>query len=104
MPNPFVLRIYKVDGHDVECRFFTPEQDRDDYRCQYEIALPNRLIVSQGYGVDQIQALLLSMQKAHVEQLVMRDKSGKRVEWLEQENLGLPINDALRDLAPKNDF
>lgn len=104
MQNPFVLRTYKIDGHDVECRFYTPDQDRGDYRCRYEIDLPNRPIASQGYGVDQVQALLLAMQKAHVELLVMRDKSGRRVEWLDQENLGLPINGAIRDLAPENDF
>ena len=104
MQNQFVLRVYTVDGHEVECRFFMPEQDRGDYRCRYEIDLPNKQIASQGYGVDQIQALLLTMQKAHVELLVMRDKAGRRVEWLDDENLGLPINDALRDLASKNDY
>ena len=104
MQNPFILRVYKVDGNDVECRFFPPEQDRGDYLCRYEIDLPNKPIASRAYGVDQVQALLLAMQKAHVELLVMRDKLGRRVEWLDDENLGLPISEVIRDLAPKNSY
>lgn len=88
----------------MECRFFTPEQDRVDYRCIYEIDLPNGPIAYQGHGVDQIQALLLAMQKAHVDLLVLRDKSRRQVEWLDPENLRLPKNDVIRDLVPENDF
>lgn len=104
MPEPFVSRLYRVDGHEVECRFFAPELDRGDYRCRYEIDIPNKLIAGRAYGIDQVQALLLAMQKAHVDLLLMRNKSGRQVEWLDQENLGLPINEGLSDLAPENDF
>lgn len=104
MHKPFVVRVYKIDGHDVECRFFPPEQDRSDYLCRYEIDLPSKPIASQGYGVDQVQALLLAMQKAHVELLVMRDKLGRQVEWLDNENLGLPLSKTIQDLAPNNSY
>jgi uncharacterized protein DUF6968 len=70
--------------------------------CQYEIGLPNNPITSQGYSVDQVQALLLAMQKAHVELLVMRDKSKRQIKWLGNENLGLPFNEVIRDLSPDN--
>ncbi len=104
MPEPFVSRNYRVDGHEVECRFFTPDPDSGDYRCRYEIDIPNKPIAGRAYGIDQVQALLLAMQKAHIDLLLLRDKSGRRIEWLDQENLGLPINDGLRDLAPENDL
>ncbi|MEP6017743.1 MAG: hypothetical protein ABJ251_04550 [Paracoccaceae bacterium] len=104
MLDPFVSRNFRFDGDEVECRFFTPEPDRSDYRCRYEIDIPNKPVAGHAYGVDQIQALLLAMQKAHVDLLLLRDKSGRRVEWLGQENLNLPLNDGLRDLTSENDL
>lgn len=104
MQKPSIVRVFTIDGDDVECRFFTPEHDQGDYRCRYEIDLPNKPIASEGYGVDQVQALLLAMQKAHVELLVMREKLKRSVKWLGDENLGLPINEAIQDLAPDNSY
>lgn len=104
MQEPFVSRVFKIDGGNVECRFFRPQKDGDDYLCRYTIDFPDKPRTSQGYGVDAIQALLLAMKKAHVELLVVRDKMERQVEWLEDENLGLPIDDFFRDLSPKNSY
>ncbi|RLJ40754.1 hypothetical protein BCF46_3324 [Litoreibacter meonggei] len=104
MGEPFVVRVYQIDGQDVECRFFQPKKDRGDYLCRYEIDLQGKPRIFHGYGVDQVQALLLAMQNAHVDLLVLRDRSRRRVEWFGDENLGLPIADGIQDLAPKNSY
>jgi hypothetical protein len=104
MSVPFIVREFEVDGKSVECRFFQPEEYKVDYVCRYEIDWPNNVVTSQSYGVDQVQALLLAMQKAHVELLLARSKKGLRVEWLEEENLGLPIASGIQDWAPKNSY
>ena len=104
MQQAFIERTFKIDGQSVECRFYRPERDGQDFLCRYTIGLPGKPRESHGYGIDAIQALLLAMQKAHVEMLVLRDKKGHRVEWLNDENLGLPLNEEIRDLSPKNSF
>lgn len=104
MQEPFITRVFKVDGRNVECRFFQPQEDRDDYLCRYIIDFPDQPKISQGYGVDAVQALLLAMKKAHLELLVYRDKTGRRVEWLDKENLGLPLSENVQDLSPNNDY
>ena len=104
MQETFVERVFKIDGQNVECRFYRPARDGTDFLCRYTIDLPGKPRESHGYGVDAIQALLLAMKKAHVEMLVLRDKKGHRVEWLDDANLGLPIDELLRDLSPKNSY
>ena len=104
MQEPFVERVFKIDGQNVECRFYRPSTDGTDFLCRYTINLPGQPRESHGYGVDAIQALLLAMTKAHLEMLFLRDKKGHRVEWLDDENLGLPIHEEIRDLAPKNSY
>jgi len=102
MQELFVERIFKIDGQNVECRFYRPAQDGTEFSCRYTINLPGKPRESHGYGVDAIQSLLLAMRKAHVEMLVLRHKKGHRVEWLDDENLGLPLDEVVRDWSPKN--
>lgn len=42
-------------------------------------------------GVDSLQALLLALQKAHIDLLAYRRDSGRQVQWLEMQDLGLPL-------------
>ncbi|WP_114285910.1 DUF6968 family protein [Candidatus Halocynthiibacter alkanivorans] len=100
----FVQRTFEVDGREVKCRFFRPEECEVDYVCRYEIEWPGQTRSFRGYGVDEVQALLLAMQNAHIELLVARTKQGLRVEWLDQQSLGLPIAENVRDLDPDNRF
>ena len=104
MQEPFIVRVFKIDDREVKCRFFQPQEDGGDYLCRYTIDFPDNPRVSQGYGVDAVQALLLTMKKAHVELLVLRDKKGWKLEWLDDENLGLPLDENVRDLSPKNSY
>ena len=104
MQEPFVERIFDIDGQNVECRFYQPTQDGTDFSCRYTINLPGKPEERHGYGVDAIQALLLATKKAHIDLLLLRDQKGLRVEWLDEENLGLPLDEEFRDLSPKNSY
>ncbi len=104
MTTPFIVREFEVDGKAVACRFFQPERAEVDYMCRYEIDWPNKKVSRNSYGIDQVQALLLAMQSAHAVLLLARVKKGSKVEFLETENLSLPILSSCRDLSPTNSF
>lgn len=104
MDRLFVARQFTVDGSPVECRFSQPEPDGSDYRCLYEIEWPDRLQSRWACGVDQVQALLLAMQGAHLDLLRAREDRGTEVRWLDMSNLDLPLSQSLRDMAPDGYF
>ena len=98
----FVARTFKVDGKEFACRFLRPVLDDQDYRCDIEIDWPKPCTFKHAYGVDEVQALLLAMQRVHVDLLAARENSGKLVSWLDQRSLGLPIPNTARDWDPDN--
>lgn len=102
--RPILSRHFTVDGSPVECRFFLPDYDGQDYACRYEIIWPDKPRSRRVYGVDGVQALLLAMQGAHLDLLLARQDKGMDVQWLDGPNLGLPISRALRDMDPDGDF
>lgn len=104
MSLPFIIREFEVDGEQVECRFYQPEKAEVDFLCRYRIEWPEGAKEKKTYGVDQVQALLLAMQNAHAELLFAREKEKRRVEFLEDENLSLPLASSVRDWAPKNSY
>ncbi|MBN9454942.1 MAG: hypothetical protein J0I42_23625 [Bosea sp.] len=89
--EPFVKRLFVVDGHEVECRFAQPEMDGADSVCRFEIDWPEGPKSVVIYGVDGVQALSLAMQTAHVYLLAARDRHGRVVTWLDGADLGLPV-------------
>jgi len=97
-------RVFKVDAQDVACRFFRPEGKTGSYFCHYEIDWPEQSRRSRAGGVDEVQAVLLAMQKAHTDLLIARNRDGRKVEWLDEQSLGLPIAGTLRDWDPDNRF
>lgn len=97
-------RAFKVDGHQVECRFMRPEEDRGSYFCRYEIDWPERTRMKRSGGVDEVQALLLGMMSAHCDLLAARNMDGRVVEWLDGQSLGLPITPSIRDWDPDNNM
>lgn len=94
---PFVERIFEVDGQHVLCRFFKPEADRGDFTCLFTVDWPEERISRHIHGVDEVQALLLAMQTAHAYLLAARNNQGRKVSWLGEPRLGLPIADVMRD-------
>lgn len=89
--EPFVKRLFVVDGREVECRFYQPEMDGADSVCRFEIDWPEGIKSVSMYGVDGVQALSLAMQTAHAYLLAARERHGRIVTWLDGGDLGLPI-------------
>lgn len=102
--NPFVERTIRVDGQEVSCRFFRPEPDGSSFCCRFEIDWPEGVRSKTAGGVDEVQALLLAMQRAHTDLLAARENDGREVSWLDERTLGLPIAKSIRDWDPENQF
>jgi hypothetical protein len=96
--DAFVRRVFTVDGREVACRFFRPEPDCGSFSCRYEIDWPEGARGRSIGGVDDVQALLLAMQSAHLDLLLARRDGGRLVSWMDETRLGLPIADVVRDL------
>ena len=97
-PSVLERRFESAEG-EVVCRFYRPRFDGQDFRCDYEIVWPDRRRASYAMGVDDVQAMLLAMQKAHADLLTSPERAAGGLTWLGQKGLGLPIADTLRDLA-----
>ena len=102
--KPFVERTINVDGQNVGCRFYRPEADGSSFRCCYEIDWPEGVRSKAAGGVDEVQALLLAMQRAHTDLLSARENDGRVVSWLDDRSLGLPVANSLRDWDPDSQF
>jgi len=88
----FIERRFELgDSASVVLRFLRPEPDGDDYRCAYEIIWPDRARRSYAMGIDAVQALLLAMQKAHVELQVWPEYVSGALRYLGERDLGLPL-------------
>jgi hypothetical protein len=61
-----------------------------DWCCPYQITGFNDNKVSAAFGVDSIQALLLSLQKAALELNHYQKVKNSNLTWLDQDDLGLP--------------
>ncbi|MDB5702627.1 MAG: hypothetical protein JWL66_2826 [Sphingomonadales bacterium] len=97
-------RMFNVDGQDVVCRFFSPEEDDGSYFCHYEIEWPEGVRSKRAGGVDGVQAVILAMQMAHTDFLVARNIDGRKIAWLNEQSLGLPIASIIRDWDRDNSF
>jgi hypothetical protein len=97
--DAFVQRQFAVDGQEATCRFFKPIADADglSFFCHYEIDWPEGTRSKRAGGVDEVQALLLAMERAHTDLLSARENDGRQVSWLDGRKLWLPIADTLRD-------
>lgn len=91
--DPFVERTYLLDEAELNCRFYRPVSDGQDFSCRYEIAWPDGPRCRTVWGVDGIQSLLLAMQAVHSDLLLRRQRDGLDVRWLDGTELGLPPMD-----------
>jgi len=53
-------------------------------------------------GVDEVQALLLAMQTAHIDLLAARENDGRQVTYLDGKNLDLPVAKSVRHWASED--
>ena len=88
----FIERRFELgDSATVTVRFLRPEPDGNDYRCDYKIVWPDRERSSYAMGIDAVQALLLAMQKAHVELQVSPEYKAGALCYLGERDLRLPL-------------
>ncbi|MCD2324472.1 hypothetical protein LQ953_10650 [Sphingomonas sp. IC-56] len=95
-------RVFRIDWHEAECRFYRPEEERGSFFCRVQIDWPEGTKTKRAGGVDEVQALLLGMMLAHTDLLAARSMDGRAVEWLDDRSLGLPVPPNLRDCDPDN--
>ncbi|MFK0688258.1 DUF6968 family protein [Mesorhizobium sp. IMUNJ 23033] len=101
----FVQRTFLVDGREVTCRFSQPEAEEGrDFQCRYEIGWAEGPRSRKACGIDEVQALLLAMQMAHADLLSARESNGRQVSWLDQQSLGLPVANSIRDWDSEGGF
>jgi hypothetical protein len=85
-------RTFNGDGGDsILLEVSKPEPDEADFRCSFRLIRPDGVREGYAMGVDSLQALLLALQKAHIDLLAYRRDSGRQVQWLEMQDLGLPL-------------
>jgi hypothetical protein len=94
--EPIARRLFVVDGTETLCSFFRPQPDGRDYSCRYEIAWSEGSRTRKIMGVDEVQALLLAMQTAHIDLLAARENDGRQVTYLDGKNLDLPVAESVR--------
>src|SRR5713226_7150324 len=83
MDDIIAQRRFELCGSlDVILRFARPVSDGNDFRCHYEIVWPDRTDAWNGFGIDEMQALILAIEMAHVR--LVTSPEGKRGEltWL----------------------
>jgi len=91
-PELFIERHFELDKiFKVLVQWHRPVQDDNAFRCDYIIIWPDRRRSSQGFGVDSVQALIMAMQKAHVELLASNEGRAGCLLWLGSRNLDLPL-------------
>lgn len=92
MDDIVAQRRFELRGSlEVVIRFSRPVPDGNDFRCRYEIVWPDRTHVSNGFGVDEMQALILAIEKAHVELLASPEGRRGELTWLGMRDLHLPL-------------
>jgi hypothetical protein len=87
----FVERTFSRSGQTIICRFSQPVSDGQDFRCGYSLEGAGVSISSGAWGVDSVQALLLAMQKAHLDLLSSNTGERDRISWHGSDDLGLPL-------------
>jgi hypothetical protein len=96
--EPFVCRHFTLGPEKIDCTFSKPVADGKDFRCDYCIVFPSRVRKACGYGADEVQALLLAMQRAHLDLLTAPERDEIELLWFGMKDLGLPLPpDAVAD-------
>ncbi len=80
-----------TSGGEVVLSFFKPAAFDADYKCSFKITWPDREKIFYGAGVDEIQALLLAMQNAHVYLLASPEWKSGKLSWLGDRSIGLDL-------------
>jgi hypothetical protein len=98
MDDTFIERTFELGSETVIVRFMRPERSTVDYECRYKIIWPDRERNFHAFGVDEVQAMTLALQMAHVDLLTSPEGKAGRITWLGQRDLGLPLPGTMEGL------
>lgn len=102
-------RVLKLRGPEADTeipiRIFSPEKgEAGGWFCRYEISWPHREWQSTGWGVDAVQAILLTFQKIGIEIYTSEyHKSGQLMWEAPGKGYGFPVPHNARDLLIGDD-
>lgn len=84
----------------VRIDLFAPVQDKDcGWFCRYEIAWPHARDVGEGWGLDAIQAIEITLRKIGSTIYASPYHESGRLMWREaQQGYGFPVPNGIRDL------
>ncbi|MDP4505203.1 DUF6968 family protein [Nonomuraea turcica] len=86
----------------VTVRIGRPRPDRlsshGDWRCPHQIAGLGEERAGAAFGVDSLQALLLSVHKLRLELARRAQDARVRLDWLDQPDLGLKVDPEVHKL------
>jgi hypothetical protein len=82
------------EASEVVIRLSLPVRCDADFRCDYEIAWPDRTRVFNAFGIDSVQALILALRMVHAELLYSPEGREGQIRWLGSDDLGLPLPDS----------
>jgi hypothetical protein len=92
----FIERRLELKGTvGVIVQFLRPVPDKESYRCDYKIIWPDRERIFHGFGIDEVQALILAMQNAHADLLSSTESKTGLLTWCDERDLGLPLAGSL---------
>src|SRR5690348_1964578 len=64
--NPFVERVFELDGGELIVRFYAPSREPGgEFKCRLSIGWPEREVRTYLCGEDGVQALMLAMRYVH---------------------------------------
>jgi hypothetical protein len=101
-------RVFELaDGGSVVLELYAPEPDpapNGDFRCGFRIVglCGSDGVLKHIYGVDAVQALVLALQTIGVFLYTSAEGRAGDLTWLGGRDLGLPLSEANRDLAPRS--
>jgi len=100
------LAFETTDGAMVEIpvRLYAPEGNDKLWWCRYSIGWPDGIKNSKGYGIDQFQAISLTLQKIGAEIYCSDYHKTGRLQWDKPgSGYGFPVSTNIRNLLVGDD-
>ena len=92
------------EGVDIAIRIFAPEGEGRAWSCRYEIDWPEGTRVTQAFGADSVQAILLALQMIGADIYTSSyHKSGRLMFDDPGQGYGFPVPASIRDRLIGND-
>jgi hypothetical protein len=99
-----ILHLNSFDKPSIEVCLYAPQEQDGAFFCRYTIGWPNGIVESAGWGVDAIQAILLTLQKIGVDVYMSDAHANGSLIWREPDKgYGFPVPKNARDVLIGDD-